>query len=71
MGGRSRLRLPGRPADPGIDDADIDILQPRRLYEAQGREAEYADRVSRLKAERAAYLEAFASLSAEIVESVK
>ena len=38
---------------------------------AQGREAEYADRVARLKAERAAYLEAFASLSAEIVESVK
>jgi phosphoenolpyruvate carboxykinase (ATP) len=31
---------------PGIDDADIDILQPRRLYAAQGREAEYADRVS-------------------------
>ena len=56
---------------PGIDDADIDILQPRRLYAAQGREAEYADRVARLKAERAAYLEAFASLSAEIVESVK
>ena len=55
---------------PGIDEADIDILQPRRLYAAQGREAEYGDRVARLKAERAEYLAAFASLSAEIVESV-
>ena len=56
---------------PGIDEADIDILQPRRLYEAQGREDEYADRVKRLKAERAEYLAGYASLSAEIVESVK
>jgi phosphoenolpyruvate carboxykinase (ATP) len=56
---------------PGIDEADIDILQPRRLYAAQGRTDEYADRVKRLKAERAEYLAGYPSLSAEIVESVK
>jgi phosphoenolpyruvate carboxykinase (ATP) len=56
---------------PGIDAADIDILQPRRLYAEQGRADEYADRVQRLKAERAEYLAGYASLSAEIVESVR
>ena len=56
---------------PGIDEADLDLLQPRRLYAVQGREAEYDDRVARVKAERAEYLAGYASLSAEIVESVK
>jgi hypothetical protein len=56
---------------PGIDAADIDILQPRRLYAEQGRADEYAGRVQRLKAERAEYLAGYASLSAEIVESVR
>src|SRR4249919_3579706 len=56
---------------PGIDEADLDLLQPRRLYAAQGREAEYSDRVQRVKAERAEYLAGYASLSADIVESVK
>ena len=56
---------------PGIDKADLDLLQPRRLYAAQGREAEYNERVGRVKAERAEYLAGYASLSAEIIESVK
>ena len=56
---------------PGIDEADIDLLQPRRLYTAQGREAEYERRVERVKAERAEYLAGYPSLSAEIIESVK
>jgi phosphoenolpyruvate carboxykinase (ATP) len=56
---------------PGIDAADAEILQPRRLYEAQGRGDEYAERVVRLKAERAEFLTGFPSLSAEIVDSVR
>jgi len=56
---------------PGIDDADIDILQPRRLYEATGRGDEYRTRVDRLREERAEFLKQYPSLSAEIVDSVR
>ena len=52
-------------AVPGIDDPEL--LQPRRLYERQGRQAEYADMVSRFKAERRAHLMGFPELSKEIV----
>src|SRR5712691_1229006 len=52
---------------PGIDDADADVLQPRRLYERTGRMDEYRAHVERLKAERAEFLARFPSLSAEIV----
>jgi phosphoenolpyruvate carboxykinase (ATP) len=55
---------------PGIDDADLDVLQPRRLYEATGRSDEYAERVARLKEERTEFLSQFPSLSADIVASV-
>jgi phosphoenolpyruvate carboxykinase (ATP) len=55
---------------PGIDESDLDVLQPRRLYEATGRADEYAERVTRLKAERTEFLAQFPSLSAEIVASV-
>jgi phosphoenolpyruvate carboxykinase (ATP) len=55
---------------PGIDPGDLDILQPRRLYEAGGRGEEYAQRVARLKAERTHFLAQYPSLSAEIVASV-
>ena len=55
---------------PGIDADEIDILQPRRLYEATGRADEYAQRVAKLKAERSAHLRQFDSLSREIVDSV-
>lgn len=53
---------------PGIDDAEI--LQPRRLYERQGRTDEYAQRVEQLKAERGDYLSKFAGLDEAIVKSV-
>jgi phosphoenolpyruvate carboxykinase (ATP) len=58
-------------AVPGIDPADLDVLQPRRLYEATGRATEYADRVVELKRERAEHLGQFPSLSREIVDSVR
>src|SRR5438034_1951512 len=55
-------------AVPGIDDGEI--LQPRRLYEEQGRADEYAALVERFKAERVDFLQRFPSLSAEIVSAV-
>ena len=53
---------------PGIDD--IELLQPRRLYERQGRLQEYGEIVDRLKAERVAHLEEFPELTPEIVKAV-
>jgi phosphoenolpyruvate carboxykinase (ATP) len=55
---------------PGIDAEDIDILQPRRLYEATGRKDELEAGIERLKDARAEFLGKFPSLSEEIVESV-
>jgi phosphoenolpyruvate carboxykinase (ATP) len=55
-------------AVPGIDD--IEILQPRRLYERQGRLAEYEDVVARIKQERRDYLNSFAGLDEAIVKSI-
>jgi phosphoenolpyruvate carboxykinase (ATP) len=53
---------------PGIDDPEL--LQPRRLYERQGRSDEYRRHVERLKAERAAYLAEFPGLDEAIVKAV-
>src|SRR5436309_1102934 len=53
---------------PGIDE--LEILQPRRLYESQGRADEYRALVERFKAERADFLHGFPSLSEEIVAAV-
>ncbi len=53
---------------PGIDDPEL--LQPRRLYQRQGRTDEYARQVERLKAERAAYLAGFPGLEEAIVKAV-
>ena len=55
-------------AVPGLDD--IEVLQPRRLYERTGRAEEYRAQVERLKAERTEFLGAFGSLSAQIVAAV-
>src|SRR5437588_226779 len=55
-------------AVPGI--GDVEILQPRKLYERTGRADEYRDRVQQLKAGRADFLAAFPSLSSEIVAAV-
>ncbi len=53
---------------PGIDD--VELMQPRRLYERQGRSDEYAQVVDRLKAERVARLQEFPELSDDIVKAV-
>ena len=53
---------------PGIDD--IEILQPRRLYERQGRMDEYNGMVERLKRERKEYLASFEGLDDAIVKSI-
>jgi phosphoenolpyruvate carboxykinase (ATP) len=55
-------------AVPGIDD--IEVLQPRKLYERTGRADEYRAQVERLKSERTEFLGKFGSLSAEIVAAV-
>jgi phosphoenolpyruvate carboxykinase (ATP) len=53
---------------PGIDDPEI--LQPRRLYQRQGRLAEYDAMVARIKKERREYLASFAGLDDAIVKSI-
>jgi phosphoenolpyruvate carboxykinase (ATP) len=53
---------------PGIDD--VELLQPRRLYQRQGRIGEYREHVERLKAERARYLAEFTGLGRAIVDAV-
>jgi phosphoenolpyruvate carboxykinase (ATP) len=52
---------------PDLDD--VELLQPRRLYEREGRVAEYQDLVDRLKTERVARLQEFPELSEEIVKA--
>lgn len=58
-------------AVPGIDADDLDVLQPKRLYEAAGRAEDYRALAERFKAERAEFLKAFPSLSDEIVAAVR
>jgi len=53
---------------PGVDD--IEILQPRRLYDRQGRSAEYDTMVARLKRERREFLLSFGTLDEAIVKSI-
>jgi phosphoenolpyruvate carboxykinase (ATP) len=53
---------------PGIDD--IELLQPRRLYERQGRADEYTTLVEGLKVERVAHLQQFTQLSEDIIKAV-
>ncbi len=53
---------------PGVDDPEI--LQPRRLYERQGRLAEYDAMVARLKRERKEFLSSFPGLNEDIVKSI-
>jgi len=55
-------------AVPGLDD--IEVLQPRRLYERTGRAEEYRAQVEQLKSERTEFLGKFGSLSAQIVAAV-
>jgi phosphoenolpyruvate carboxykinase (ATP) len=53
---------------PGIDD--VELLQPLRLYDAQGRDEEYRLIVERLIEERRATLDAFPQLSDDIRKAV-
>ena len=53
---------------PGVDD--IEILQPRRLYERQGRMDEYNAMVDRMKRERREYLASFPGLDEAIIKSI-
>ena len=53
---------------PGVDDAEI--IQPRGLYERQGRLDEYDKMVARMKRERKEYLASFAGLDEAIVKSI-
>jgi phosphoenolpyruvate carboxykinase (ATP) len=53
---------------PGVDDPEI--LQPRKLYQRQGRLAEYEAMVARLKQERREYLGSFPGLDEAILKSV-
>ena len=55
-------------AVPDFDDDEL--LQPRRLYERQGRTDEYDGIVERLKGERVAHLQEFPELSEEIIKAV-
>jgi len=54
---------------PGVDDPEI--LQPRRLYERQGRLEEYNAMVARLKSERREYLASFPGLDDSILKSIR
>jgi phosphoenolpyruvate carboxykinase (ATP) len=53
---------------PGVDHDEL--LQPRRLYERQGRMDEYQALVARFKQERAEHLANYPDLSEEIVRAV-
>jgi phosphoenolpyruvate carboxykinase (ATP) len=53
---------------PELDDTEK--LQPRRLYESQGRSDEYRGIVDRLKNERVAHLQQFTQLSEDIIKAV-
>ena len=53
---------------PGVDDPEL--LQPRRLYERQGRMDEYDAMVQRFKSERVEHLRKYPELSEEIVRAV-
>jgi phosphoenolpyruvate carboxykinase (ATP) len=55
-------------AVPGVDD--IEILQPWRLYQRQGRQDEYDALVARLKQERRDFLASFAGLDEAIVKAI-
>lgn len=53
---------------PGIDD--IEMLQPRRLYERLGRMDEYNELVEKYKNDRRQYLQKWSGLDERIVEAV-
>jgi phosphoenolpyruvate carboxykinase (ATP) len=53
---------------PGIDDTEL--LQPRLLYDRQGRNDEYETTVARLKKERVEYLSSFPALDPSVLDGL-
>jgi hypothetical protein len=53
---------------PGVED--VELLQPRILYERTGRADEYARVVATLKRERAEFLASYPGLRSEILAAV-
>ena len=49
---------------PGVDD--VELLQPVRLYQRLGREAEYEEMVARLGKERSDYLAGYTRLDPSV-----
>jgi phosphoenolpyruvate carboxykinase (ATP) len=56
---------------PEIEGDDIEILQPRKLYERQGRTDEYNQMVEKLKNERREYMQKWEGLNPEIAAAIK
>jgi phosphoenolpyruvate carboxykinase (ATP) len=54
---------------PGLED--MELLQPRRLYERTGRADEYANWVNRLKLERIEFLAKYPGLAPEILAAIQ
>src|SRR5262249_42079471 len=57
-------------AVPGLGADDAEVLQPRKLYNRQGRSSEYQAIVDKLKAERREYMQKWDGLRAEIARAV-
>jgi len=55
---------------PGMEGEDLEILQPRKLYERQARTDEYKQMVERLKNERREYMAKWEGLNPEIAQAV-
>jgi phosphoenolpyruvate carboxykinase (ATP) len=56
---------------PEIEGDDLEILQPRKLYERQGRIDEYNQMVERLKNERREYMQKWDGLNPEIAAAIE
>ena len=56
---------------PDFPAADLDLLQPRRLYEAQNRLEEYRQLVQKIKEDRIAYMARWQGLRPEIAAAVR
>ena len=54
---------------PGFDDEEL--LQPKKLYERQGRMDEYNSMVQKLKTERIEYLESWSGLDSDLIDSMR
>ena len=55
---------------PDFPQEDLDLLQPRRMYESQGRMDEYTAQVERLKTERRDYMQRWPGLDGAIIDAV-